>query len=187
MNAGSKLSLNALSSNGAQETMLRHVDKKTAIAAAEHEIHRKGKTTGLDAIKFLTKKENPTCPKCGSPDVSFYSRTRKRVTWGYGAFYRCENPSCDWIQNYDKYHNEKNKNTHKTSDNGFTKMKRAISKDDNKKLLKKIEKARESEKLNDWEKNFLKKDGNIVQRLESNQSLSQKQDNTLNKILKKCE
>ena len=66
-------------------------------------------------------------------------------------------------------------------------MKRAISKDDNKKLLKKIEKARESEKLNDWEKNFLKKDGNIVQRLESNQSLSQKQDNTLNKILKKCE
>ncbi len=177
-------SLNALSSNGAQETMLRHVDKKTAIAAAEHEIHRKGKTTGLDAIKFLTNKENPICPKCGSPDVSFHSRTRKRVTWGYGAYYRCQNPSCDWIQNYDKYHSEKNKNADGISHNSNTKMKRAISSDDNKNILKKIEEARKSDKLNDKEKNdFLKPGGNVDKRLKNNQALSAGQQKWLNDIL----
>ena len=180
-------SLNALSSNGAQETMLRHVDGKTAVAAAEHEIHRKGKTIGLDAIKFLSQKENPNCPECGSPDISFHSRTRKKISWGYGAYYKCQEPSCDWIQNYDKYHNEKNKNAHKSSDNGLTKMKRPISADDNKNKLKKIEQARnECKELTDWERDFLKEDGNICKRLGGNQALSEKQENRLNIILKKC-
>ena len=63
-------------------------------------------------------------------------------------------------------------------------MKRAISPDDNKNMLKKIEEARKSDKLNEKEKNdFLKPGGNVDKRLRNNQTLSEGQQKWLNDIL----
>ncbi|MEC9205689.1 MAG: AAA domain-containing protein [Pseudomonadota bacterium] len=183
-------SLNALSHNNSEETMLRTINNKIGLQSAQLEIYRKGKRSG-SSIEALAGKENPPCPECGSPDVVFHSRSVRRPGkkfYGFGGYFKCHVTKCNWIKNYDQYFIDQylkaNDNSDKTS--GKTKMTKSISESDVKSLLQEIEDCRKKDIMSNKERDFTKPGGNVMKRLEKGESLSPKQQKWLDDILSRC-
>ena len=185
-------SLNPLSNNEkTSEDMMRINNPVLSLQTAQHQIYNRDKKASALGIEYLTKKENPKCPKCGSDHVVFHSRSKFK-TRGFGGYFMCYD--CKWSCNYDKWMegDYKEESTPKK-----VTIKKSLSKEDQQVVIDKIIKLRESGKKknpphtplkeNTWEMDFIKDDGSVLKKLRDGYSLSPKQQKVLDRIFDEYE